>query len=98
MGPLGGAQAALVAVAAALVAILAPAAPQMRDTQGNPGPRPILLHCPNWPLASVAAAAALAAAVAAAEVGRTKAPAMAGEVVEAAGGATVATMLVVRAV
>ena len=49
------------AAAAALVAISTPAWPQMRDTQGNPGPRSILLHCSNWPLASAAAVAALAA-------------------------------------
>ena len=37
-------------VAAALVAVSAPAAPQMRDAQGNPGPCPILFQCPNWSL------------------------------------------------
>ena len=83
-------------VAAALVAVSAPAAPQMRDTQGNPGPRPILLHCPNlllvhlrnwhlWPLATAdllpaAAAAATAAAAEAAAAAAAAAAAVAAAV------------------
>ena len=85
-------------VAAALVEVSAPAAPQMRDTQGNPGPRPILLHCPNWPLASAAAAAALAALAgeAGAAAGAVLAAALAAEAT-AATAAEVAALAVLAA-
>ena len=56
------------------------------------GPRPILLHCQNWPLASAAAAAALAtlAGVAGAEAGAVFAATLAAEATAATAAALAA--------